>query len=286
MVKKQEPLIEESEKKEISFSERPFEEQLRIVDKEIQNIMLNQKLSDVNKAIEQLPLEKQGIVFRYQLALREQEEQKAKELQAQKEQEKKEVLEEYEKIKKEEPENVLKADTKGDVVGPGKIKEFFAGRRINKIKEKAYKKGKHIIIKAYAGRGFEIISSKPVKYVEFKTKNEKGEEIVNITRIAQPKGHLQGTSIPVHLCIEGVANSVDLFQNFETNMSAEYINKLLQGEFETGLTTGLAIRSDKANKFDVAKITPILFIILIAAMGFIAYNQMQLFEIVSKIPGV
>jgi len=264
---------------EPEFDKLEFAEQIKLVDAKL--TASAEKGKDFQEAFKELSPQEQNVVYKF----REYEAQRKAEQEADKERIR---LEEREKLRQEydaaSPDMKMDADVQGTSVSPSGLQQWLKKSGIDRKKKKSYKKGLSVIIKCNIGRGYEIITSKkPVRYVEFKSKNEKGEEVTNITRITKSKGHLNGSSIPVHFCIEGVANSYDPFENIETNMSAEYFNKLLQGEFQAGLSVGLAIKPEGAGKFDMAKITPILLLGVVAGLGVIAYYQMQLYEMVSAL---
>ena len=270
---------EEDINNEPSFSDLTIDKQIQIIDNKL-NDFAKQGLK-FQEAFQSLNPEEQVVVYQ----IREQEELKRKETIANEER----IREEERKLIKQEfdaakPDEKLDGDYQAQQIDPSGLQQWMKEFGLNRTKKKAYKKGLNIIIKCNIGRGYEIITSKkPVRYVEFKSKNEKGEDVTNITRITKNKGHLNGSSIPVHFCIEGVANSFDPFENMETNMSAEYFNKLLQGEFQAGLATGLAIKPEGAGGLDMAKLTPLLLLGVIGALGVIAYYQMQLFEMVTAL---
>jgi len=272
---------EQGETKILGFDELSYDEKIQVIENKYEEGI--KKGLEYEQVFDSLPVEEKLFVYQ----VKELEKQKAIDKQVELEriaqEEKQKVLEEFSKASQDEKIN---ADVKGKHYGPGGLQEFLAKQKLERTKKKAMKKGGEIIIKGHMGKGYELIwSSKPIKYVEFLSKNEQGEEVRNITRITKTKGHLRGSSIPVHLCLEGVANSIDPFEGIETNMSAEYFNKLLQGEFQSGLATGLAIKPNKSSGLDMAKLTPILLIGVIGALGVIAYYQMQLFEMVSKLAG-
>jgi len=279
---------EENIKDKPEFKDLPFVKQVKIVDDKMK--ALGKQGKDFYAAIEELSDEEKIVIYKYKELIQAEETEKARLVEEKKqsaETKKKEVEKEYKEVKAKKPELVLDANIKGKQYSAGALKNMMASRKLDKIKKKAFRKGGEIIIKGHIGKGYELIWSKtPKRYVEFLSKNEQGEEVRNITRITKTKGHLRGSSIPVHLCLEGVANSIDPFEGIETNMSAEYFNKLLQGEFQSGLATGLAIRPEKASRFDMAKVTPILFLALLGGMIILGYYVTQIYEVVSKLGGV
>ena len=282
MDKKVKEVVEEPIENETKFVDMEFADQVQFLENKIREGAEQEK--SFEEVFEEMSPEEKVVVYK----VRELEAQRKAQIEADQERIR---AEEREKLRKEfdaaKEEDKITSKDKGKKVGASGLQQFFAKQGIEKKKKKAYRKGLNVIIKCNIGRGYEIITTKkPVRFVEFKSKNEKGEEVTNITRITKSRGHLNGSSIPVHFCVEGVANSFDPFENIETNMSAEYFNKLLQGEFQSGLATGLAIKPEGAGKFDMAKITPLLLLGVIAALGVIAYYQMQLYEMVTKLGGV
>ncbi len=160
----------------------------------------------------------------------------------------------------------------------GRIKQWFWRRKI----KKAVKKGGSLIIKGYKDSSLELVfSKKPVRYVEFKGKTEQGEETNYITRITKTKHRLNGSSVPLHICLEGIAENMNLYEGAETNLSADYVNKWGSGLFHSGILKGMAMKDQAGLKGTMENAIPILLFINIAAMIIVIYLMFELWGIVS-----
>lgn len=119
---------------------------------------------------------------------------------------------------------------------------------------------------------------KPVKL--FKVKDEQGNEKEIPTRITKVKHHLQGTSHPVHICIIGQEENVNLLERYKPSKSAEYWNQWGKSLYQAGLNAGKALREEMRGFFDWHNATTWLIIIavcgilLLLAMNWMILNNM------------
>ena len=206
------------------------------------------------------------------LEIEEKEKQEKKRLED--EQKKKELKEEFDNAEPHEKllikDKIVKADPSG-----GKIKMWLFK---NKVK-KGYKKGGTLILKAEKDTGIEFIyTDKPVKFVEFREKNERGEEIVNIARVVKTKHHLKKTSVPIHIAVEGVSENVSLLEGVKTDLSAEAVNKGFKMSYIGGYLKRDAELSQTDIKNNLEKLMPILVLAILGGMciiGWIMYQNNQ-----------
>jgi hypothetical protein len=165
----------------------------------------------------------------------------------------------------------------------GKLKQFLWKRKI----KKAVKKGGSLILKSYKDSSLELVfSKKPVRYVEFRGKTEQGEETNYITRITKTKHRLQGSSVPLHVCLEGIAENMNLYEGAETNLSADYVNKWGSGLFHSGILKGMAMKEQAGLKGTMENAIPILLFINIAVMIIVIYLMFEMWGIVADIAAI
>ncbi|MEO5350121.1 MAG: hypothetical protein H7836_10800 [Magnetococcus sp. YQC-3] len=256
----------EVEEKKIAFKDLSFEDQVRLIETKLLS----------GKSFQQLPLEEQVIWLQYEKLVGEQQAKEKAEQALFEQQRKAGLIEEFDSAPETEK---LRAGVQGKPVSPDGLKQFLAKTKVGRVNKKARRKGGEIIIKGNIGKGYEIVWSKnPVRFVEFFSKNEQGELVRNVTRITKTKGHLKGSSIPVHLCLEGVANSIDPFEGIETNMSAEYYNKLLMGQWQSGYAAGVAIKQEGQGMDKFAKFMPILMLVVVGCLIILIYMMSQIWE--------
>ena len=170
------------------------------------------------------------------------------------------------------------------VANPNIFSQWWNKKKVENLAKKAKQKGLMVLIKCYRDTGVELITTKkPVKFVEFKEKNEKDEEVRYICRVVKTKHRLKGTSIPVHFVGEGINENLNLFEGAEVELSAEYVNKMNSLYYYSGLLTGLAMR-DEGARGSLEKFMPILVLIIIFGMLALGYLTYQTYDIVVKLP--
>ena len=205
---------------------------------------------------------------------------------------KKRVVEEYKKLQKEfeeaNEEDKLTIDKEEDGKVSTKPKNYLIQNFLTKrVLKQAKKNGGSIILKAFGDSGIEFIwSKKPVKFIEFIDKNEQGEEIKNICRIVKTKHRLKGTSIPIHICAEGVFENINLFEGAETDLSAEYVNKAVVNAYQGGLHRGLGMKNQMGLGGKLADYMPFMMLVMIGCVLVLIWMMSQLWEKVGAIPGV
>lgn len=165
----------------------------------------------------------------------------------------------------------------------GRIKRFLWKRKL----KKGVKKGGSLILKGYKDSSLELVfSKKPVRFVEFKGKTEQGEDTNYITRITKTKHRLGGTSVPIHVCLEGIAENMNLYAGAETNLSADYVNKWGSGLFHSGILKGMAMKEQAGLGKSLENVVPLLLFINIAGMIIVAYLMFEMWGIVADIAAV
>jgi len=175
-------------------------------------------------------------------------------------------------------EDVLDSSVKGAkfYAGPSRLQQWISKYFIESVVAKGKKKGGTFILKGFRDTGIELVwSPKPVRFVKFTIFNEKNEPLEYVTRVVKTKHRWRGTSIPVHVALEGVNENVDLFEGAEVELSAEYVNKALTLQWNAGLLTGLAMRDEEAKDL-FKKIQPLILIavlLLVCVMAYMMYSM-------------
>lgn len=178
------------------------------------------------------------------------------------------------------PDEVLSNEVKGIKLNAGNnpINEWITNFKVGRVIAKGKKKGGTFILKGFRDTGLELVwSKKPVRFVKFKIQNEKGELLEYVTRVVKTKHRWKGTSIPVHVALEGVNENIDLFEGAEVELSAEYVNKALTLQWNAGLLTGLAMRDEEAKDFMKA-FAPLLLIIILLITCIMAYMMYSMYQ--------
>jgi len=214
------------------------------------------------------------------------EQEKLEELKAKQESEEakqEEQLQEFDELPEEEK---LSAEVEGTYLkeSPNVLYEFLAKRKMEKVSSKAKKKGGAIIEKAYLDSSIELIWVKqPKTYVEFVRVDENNEKVRSIARVTKTKHRLKGSSVPVHIAIEGVSENVNLLEGVNTSLSAQHINQMNMLWYQSGFFDALDAKEQQKKKLDLASAGLILTLIMLAVLIYLAWQQYQLFDLVSNL---
>lgn len=124
------------------------------------------------------------------------------------------------------------------------------------------------------------LAKKPRAVEKFESMDERGEKQMLPTVTKEIKHHLKGSSKPVHICITGQSENLNLLQKFKSDRSAEQWNQWGKGLYQTGILVGSALKEEDKGwfKWDAGTIFSILSICLllaVAAMQFITLNNLQ-----------
>jgi len=211
-------------------------------------------------------------------------ETEARELEEKKQEE---LLSKFDSLPAEEK---LEANVEGTYLnkGAGKFSEIKSKFWMDRVTTKAKKKGGAIIEKGYLDSSIEIIWVANAKtFIEFMRVDENNNKVRSIARVTKTKHRLKGTSVPIHIAIEGISENVNLLEGVNTSLSAQHINQMNQLCYQAGFFDALDAK-DLQKKFDLGGASIILLLIILAAMLYLAWQQYQLFELVSalSIPAV
>ena len=195
-------------------------------------------------------------------------------IQAEAEEMKKQVMKEYEETKKTNPEKIDKVDDSKTLRGGESIPKLlkFAFQM-----KKAKKKGGKVLVKVTRDRKVIIEwSLKDLHFVEFYTKDEKGNLIPEVTRFNEYKYNYEGSPIPVLFAIQGYAEGFDFFDEFRQDITSEMVSRISSRSFHAGYLEGIDLREKQKPKNmleNLAPLTPIILIGGFLVMGWILYQM-------------
>lgn len=185
------------------------------------------------------------------------------------------VLEDYNKQKSVDPSQIdtvksWEQNINGNTSIPHLLKFVFTMKT-------AKKKGGKILVKVTRDRNVYIEwINKPISFVEFWTKDEKGTEIPEVTRFNEFKYNFEGTPIPVLFAIQGYAEGFDWFGEFKKDISSEYVARLVSKARHAGFLEGLN-QSDKEKKSGLlgtlTEYMPLILIIGLLVLGWLMYTM-------------
>lgn len=239
----------------------------------IQKIQEGQKITEQEKKFKEeyeLAIQKQKqIEDEYTTKLQEEKEKLSEE-------EKAKIEEEYKKFKEQHPEKVVAIDTSKEVSLDGGANFLKVALTWAKL-IKSRKKGGKIFVKVSRPKkvSFEY-TNQDIRFVEFWSKNERGEPVKEITRVNQYNYTFNGTSIPVIFAIQGFAESYDFFSEFRKDLTSEFVTGLVLDGYVAGYKDGTVIRDKNAKNNPFAMLEPWMPLIIIAGfliMGYIMYTM-------------
>lgn len=218
-------------------------------------------------------------------ALERQKMEAQAQIQKEAEEKRKEVMQEYEQTKKNAPQKI-------DVVNEEKT--LRGGESIPKLLKFAYqmkmakKKGGKVLVKVTRDKRVIIEwTMKDLHFVEFYTKDEKGNLIPEITRFNEYKYNYEGSPIPVLFAIQGYAEGFDFFDEFRQDITSEMVSRISSRSFHAGYLEGIDLREKQKPKSMLDNLQPLMPIIMI--LGFLVmfwllyqmYGEIQaMYEIV------
>jgi len=172
---------------------------------------------------------------------------------------------EYDEMKKTAPEKI-------DIVDDSKT--LRGGESIPKLlkfafqMKKAKKKGGKIVVKVTRDRKVIIDwTLQDLHFVEFYTKDEKGNLIPEVTRFNEYKYNYEGSPIPVLFAIQGYAEGFDFFDEFRQDITSEMVSRISSRSFHAGYLEGIDLREKNKSKGLLDNLQPLMPIIMI--LGFL-----------------
>jgi hypothetical protein len=188
-----------------------------------------------------------------------------------------EILREYKEVKEIHPEKIIKSSeleitlTGGESI-PKLLKLIFSMK-------KAKKKGGKVLVQVFRSRKVLVKwTNKDVTFVEFYTVDEKGNELIEVTRFSEYPYSFEGTPIPVLFAVQGYAEGFDFFSEFRKDLSSEMVSRLITRAFHAGYQKGAEVAQPKKKNDMLESLQAMLPLILLggfAILGFLMYQMYQ-----------
>lgn len=281
--------IIEHEKKEaeeiIKLNEKPVDEEkeylLKALDEGDKNTALYYKYKALGlKQKEGKQLTEEELEFirdMNQAYALDQQIEKEQETREQEEEElKRKVLEEYNIVKEADPSKIdtIQQTTKTYRGGDSIPKLISFALAMKKVK----KKGGKVLVKVTRDRKFFIEwTNKDLHFVEFFTKDEKGNLIPEVTRFTEIKYTYEGTPVPVLFAIQGYAEGFDFYDKYRKDITSEMVSRIASRERHSGYLEGLNL-ADKKNKNGLlSALTEFMPLILIAGLLILGWLMYQMY---------
>lgn len=189
----------------------------------------------------------------------------------------KQILMEYAETKEKSPSKIVAVREKeisltGGTSIPKLMKFIFT---LNKAK----KKGGKVLVQVFRSRKVLVKwTANDVTFVEFYTTDEKGNELMEVTRFSEYPYSFEGTPIPVLFAVQGYAEGFDFFSEFRKDLSSEMVSRLITRAFHAGYLKGAEVaQPNKKNNFleGLQALAPLIMIGGFAVLGFLMYQMYQ-----------
>lgn len=282
--------ITEHEKKEaeeiIKLNEKPVDEEkeylLKALDEGDKNTALYYKYKALGlkqKEGKELTEEEKEFIkdMNQAYALDQQIESEQQTREQEEEELKQKVLMEYNIVKEADPSKIdtVQQTTKSYSGGDSIPKLISFALAMKKVK----KKGGKVLVKVTRERKFFIEwTNKDLHFVEFFTKDEKGNLIPEVTRFTEIKYTYEGTPVPVLFAIQGYAEGFDFYDKYRKDITSEMVSRIASRERHSGFLEGLNL-ADKRNKNGLlSALTEFMPIILVVGLAVIAWMLWQQYD--------
>lgn len=200
----------------------------------------------------------------------------AEEQQKEEEEKKQKILEEYQVIKNNDPSkiDVVKYNSKSYSGGDSlpKLLTFALAMKTAKTK------GGKVLVKVTRDRRFYIEwTNKDLHFVEFYTKDEKGNIIPEVTRFTEYKYSYEGSPVPVLFAIQGYSEGFDFYDKYKKDITAEMVSRIASRARHSGYLEGINLRDKGEKKGMFAGLEPFLPIIIIGGFLIMIYLMWQMY---------
>lgn len=187
----------------------------------------------------------------------------------------KEILMEYAETKQKAPQKIVTVRESDVTLSGGtsipKLMKFIL--TLNKAK----KKGGKVLVQVFRSRKVLVKwTASDITFVEFYTTDEKGNELMEVTRFSEYPYSFEGTPIPVLFAVQGYAEGFDFFSEFRKDLSSEMVSRLITRAFHAGYLKGAEVaQPNKKNGMleGLMAFTPIILIGGFAIMGYLLYTM-------------
>lgn len=245
-------------------------------DEEIKAILEYRRLLQKEKdKIGLTPEEKTWKLQIEELHLKETQAKDEQEAQAKEEAEKQklkeeEIRREYEQTKQETPEKIIQArESEVVLTGSESIPKILS--LVFKLR-KARKQGGKVLVQVFRNRKVVLKWTRnDINFVEFWTKDEKGNALVEVTRFSEYKYTFEGTPIPVLFAVQGYAEGFDFFSQFRKDLTSEIVSRLVMRSYIAGYTKGAEIKQKETKKGMLDSLQPLMPVIIIGGFLLIGY---------------
>jgi hypothetical protein len=185
------------------------------------------------------------------------------------------VIEEYEKTKKATPDKVVSHRDQETFVGGDSIPKLL---KFALLMKKAKKKGGKILVKITRQKNvFFEWTLKDINFVEFITKDEKGNVIPEITRVTKIDYNFEGAPIPVLFAVQGYYENWDFYDEFRKDITSEMMARIASRARHAGYLEGINQKEEdnRPNNWlnNLQPFVPLILIIGFLVMGWILYNM-------------
>jgi hypothetical protein len=148
--------------------------------------------------------------------------------------------------------------------------------------KKAKKKGGKVLVQVFKTRKvlFQYIQD-DMLFVEFFSKDEKGNTVMDVCRFNEYKYSLEGTPIPVLFAVQGFAEGFDFYDSYRKSLDSETVNNLMLRSYHAGFLKGAEIREPEQGNNTLEKWMPLLMVVCVIGVvvmlyfGYMTYDKLK-----------
>jgi len=190
------------------------------------------------------------------------------------------MMKEYYETKKNDPSKVATLDEQKLALSGEE--SFFQILKFVKLLKKAKKSGGKVLVQVFKSRRVLFqYTQEDLQFVEFFSRDEKGNTVLDVCRFSEYKYSMDGSPMPVLFAVQGFAEGFDFYDSFRKNLDSETVNNLMIRSYHAGFLKGAEIREPEAQNDFMEKWAPILMVVAIVAViitlyfGYMTYDKLK-----------
>ncbi len=187
------------------------------------------------------------------------------------------ILKEYMELKKINPNRVTAVDE--DRMSLNGDENLMQILKFLKMLKKAKKKGGKVLVQVFKTRKVVFqYTSEDLLFVEFFSKDEKGNQLMDICRFNEYKYTWDGTPVPVLFAVQGFAEGFDFYSDFRKSLDSETVNNLMLRSYHAGFLKGAEIREPEQKNNFIEQWAPILLVVTLLGVLIMLYFGYMTFD--------
>lgn len=190
------------------------------------------------------------------------------------------IMKEYQELKKTNPGRVATLDEQKMALNGDE--SFIDVLKFVKLLGKAKKSGGKVLVQVFKTRKVVFQYTKEdLLFVEFFSKDEKGNQVMDVCRFNEYKYSWEGSPVPVLFAVQGFAEGFDFYSDYRKSLDSETVNNLMLRSYHAGFLKGAEIREPENKTNTLENWMPILMIVCVVGVlvmlyfGYVTYDKLK-----------